>query len=165
MTIIFSDLFSIIAFWQARKTRRVILYNLRQKSDANLNPGGLDLVKSSALVRYYFVRVRGAGAAFFCTTHMGKLLQHKLMRVQCTKKVPEYRYSLYCSTGIRFKQVILKGFLRLHLQPVQLIWQNNPPAFTTIFDEVMAILVPGCWRYLLDEYRTFESTIVPRYYY
>ena len=36
------------------------------------------------------------------------------------------------STGIRFKQVILKGFLRLDLQPVQLIWQNNPPAFTTI---------------------------------
>jgi hypothetical protein len=37
MNIIFSDLFSIIVFWQARKTRRVILYNLRQKSDANLN--------------------------------------------------------------------------------------------------------------------------------
>jgi hypothetical protein len=36
------------------------------------------------------------------------------------------------STSIRFKQVILKGFLRLNLQPVQLIWQNNPPAFTTI---------------------------------
>ena len=31
------DLFSILAFWQARKTRRVILYNLREKSAANLN--------------------------------------------------------------------------------------------------------------------------------
>ena len=36
------------------------------------------------------------------------------------------------STGIRFKQVILKGFLRLDLQPVQLISQHrsqtkNPP--------------------------------------
>ena len=38
------------------------------------------------------------------------------------------------STGIRFKQVILEGFLRLDLQPVQLIFpkidhrQKNPPA-------------------------------------
>ena len=32
MTIIFSDLFSIVAFWYARKTRHVILYNLRWKS-------------------------------------------------------------------------------------------------------------------------------------
>ena len=29
-------------------------------------------------------------------------------------------------------KLFLKGFLRLDLQPVQLIWQNNPPAFTTI---------------------------------
>jgi hypothetical protein len=40
-------------------------------------------------------------------------------------KVPEYRYPLYRSTGIRFKKVILRGFLwLLHvvaLQPVQLI--------------------------------------------
>jgi hypothetical protein len=50
-----------------------------------------------------FVRVRGAGAAaFFCISYRGKLLQHKLMRVQCTKKstrvpvspVPQYGYSV-----------------------------------------------------------------------
>ena len=64
---------------------------------------------------------RAGAAAFFGTTNRGKLLQHKLIRVQCAKKVPEYRYPLYRSTGIRFKQVILKGFLRLDLQPVQLI--------------------------------------------
>jgi hypothetical protein len=29
------------------------------------------------------------------------------------------------STGIRFKQVILKGFLRLDLQPVQLIFPKS----------------------------------------
>jgi hypothetical protein len=29
------------------------------------------------------------------------------------------------STGIRFKQVILKGFLRLDLQPVQLIFPTS----------------------------------------
>jgi hypothetical protein len=35
--------------------------------------------------------VRGAGAAaFFCISYRGKLLQHKLIRVQCTKKLPEY---------------------------------------------------------------------------
>jgi hypothetical protein len=37
------------------------------------------------------------------------------------KKVPEYQYPLYRNTGTRFKQIILKGFLRLDLQPVQLI--------------------------------------------
>jgi hypothetical protein len=52
------------------------------------------------------VRGAGAGAAFLCTTNRGKLLQHKLIHVQCTKKVPEYRYPLYRSTGIRFKKVI-----------------------------------------------------------
>ena len=36
-----------------------------------------------------------AGAAFLCTTNRGKLLQHKLIHVQCTKKIPEYRYPLY----------------------------------------------------------------------
>ena len=50
--------------------------------------------------------MRGGAAAFFCTTNRGKLLQHKLIRVQCTKKVPEYQYPLYRSTGIRFKKVI-----------------------------------------------------------
>ena len=31
--------------------------------------------------------MRGAaGAAFLCTTNRGKLLQHKLIHVQCTKK-------------------------------------------------------------------------------
>ena len=38
--------------------------------------------------------VRGAGA-FLCTTNRGKLLQHKLIRAQCTKKHP--------STGIPCK--------------------------------------------------------------
>ena len=33
---VFFDLWSIIAFWQAKKTRHVILYNLRERSDANL---------------------------------------------------------------------------------------------------------------------------------
>jgi hypothetical protein len=32
-----------------------------------------------------------------------------LIRVQCTKKIPEYRYPLYHSTGIWFKKVLLKG--------------------------------------------------------
>jgi hypothetical protein len=36
MTIFFSDLFSIIALWEARKTRRMILYNLREKSADDL---------------------------------------------------------------------------------------------------------------------------------
>ena len=43
-----------------------------------------------------------AAAAFFCTTNRGKLLQHKLIRVQCTKKstrvpvspVAQYGYSI-----------------------------------------------------------------------
>ena len=33
---VFFDLFSIIVFWYARKMRRVILYNLREKSASNL---------------------------------------------------------------------------------------------------------------------------------
>jgi hypothetical protein len=33
---VFFDLFSIIAFWYARTTRRVILHNLREKSAASL---------------------------------------------------------------------------------------------------------------------------------
>jgi hypothetical protein len=42
-----------------------------------------------------------------CTTNRGKLLQHKLIGVQCTKKVPEYWYPLYRSTGTRFKKLLL----------------------------------------------------------
>ena len=39
-----------------------------------------------------------AGAAFLCTTNRGKLLQHKLIRVQCIKKsVP-----LVSRTGYRY---------------------------------------------------------------
>ena len=34
---VFFDLFSIIAFWYARKTRRVFLYNLNEKSADDLN--------------------------------------------------------------------------------------------------------------------------------
>ena len=45
--------------------------------------------------------VRGAGA-FLCTTNRGKLLQRKLIRIQCTKKstrvpvspIPQYGYSV-----------------------------------------------------------------------
>jgi hypothetical protein len=49
------------------------------------------------------------------------------------------------STGVRFKQVILKGFLRLDLQPVQLIYpaarvarvrgarEKNTPALQQLF--------------------------------
>ena len=33
----FSDLFSLIAFWEATKTRHVILHNLREKSADDLN--------------------------------------------------------------------------------------------------------------------------------
>ena len=44
----------------------------------------------------------GAAAAFLCTTNRGKLLQHKLIHVQCTKKsaripvspVQQYGYSV-----------------------------------------------------------------------
>ena len=49
----------------------------------------------------------GAAGAFLCTTNRGKLLQHKLIRVQCTKTVPEYRYPLYRNTGTRFKKLFL----------------------------------------------------------
>ena len=59
----------------------------------------------------------GAAGAFLCIRYRGKLRQHKLIRVQCTKKstrvpvspVPQYGYPLYRSTGIRFKKVVLKG--------------------------------------------------------
>jgi hypothetical protein len=47
----------------------------------------------------------GVWGAFLCISYRGKLLQHKLIRVQCTKKstrvpvshVPQYRYSVYKS--------------------------------------------------------------------
>ena len=84
--------------------------------------------KSTSPPRIFEYSEEGAAGAFFCITDRGKLLQHKLVRVQCTKestRVPEYRYPLYRSTGTRFKKVILKGFLWLlhavDLQPVQLI--------------------------------------------
>jgi hypothetical protein len=68
----------------------------------------LTFIQISALSFHYSEEGAGAaGAAFFCITHKGKLLQHKLIRVPCTKKVPKYRCPLYRSTGIRFKQVIL----------------------------------------------------------
>ena len=56
-----------------------------------------------SVLHSYFVRVRGS---FFCTTNMGKLLQHKLIREPCTKfsttrstrvplsPVPQYGYSV-----------------------------------------------------------------------
>ena len=57
--------------------------------------------------------MRGAaGAAFLCITNRGKLLQHKLIHVQCTKKstrvpvspVPQYGYS------------VQKGYLELTIR-------------------------------------------------
>jgi hypothetical protein len=78
------------------------------------NPPALQgyLDKYPALVLHYSEGAAAAAAAagaFLCISYRGKLLQHKLIRVQCTKKVPEYRYPLYHSTGIRFKKVVLKG--------------------------------------------------------
>ena len=50
----------------------------------------------------------GAAAAFFCTTNRGKLLQRKLIHVHSVlKKVLEYQYPLYRSTGTRFKKLFL----------------------------------------------------------
>ena len=45
-------------------------------------------MKHEALVLHYSEEEggAGAGAAFSCTTNRGKLLQHKLIHVQCTKK-------------------------------------------------------------------------------
>ena len=67
--------------------------------------------KYCALVLYYSEGAAGAavaaGAAFLCTTNRGKLLQHQLIRVQCTKKVPGYRSPLYRSMGIWFKTLFL----------------------------------------------------------
>ena len=58
-----------------------------------------DLDKHPALVRYCS---EGAVVACLCISYKGKLLQHKLIRVQCTKKstrvpvshVPQYGYSV-----------------------------------------------------------------------
>ena len=73
-----------------------------------LNPGGFgDLDKYPALVLHYSgggVLLRGA---FSCISYRGKLLQHTLIRVQCTKKSTRVPVSPVPSTGIRFKQVVL----------------------------------------------------------
>ena len=63
--------------------------------------------KNTGSLQRYSEGEEGAAAAFLCTTNRGKLLQHQLIRVQCTKKVPEYRSPLYRSTGIRFKKLFL----------------------------------------------------------
>jgi hypothetical protein len=65
--------------------------------------------RARAITTQSFTAIICAGAAgcvFLHNLH-AKLLQHKLIRVQCTKKTPEYRYPLYRSTGIWFKQIIL----------------------------------------------------------
>ena len=41
----------------------------------------------------------GAAGAFFCTTNGGKLLQHKLIGVQCTKK--KYTSTCIPCTAVR----------------------------------------------------------------
>jgi hypothetical protein len=61
-----------------------------------------DLDKYPALVLHYSEEEGAAAGVFLCTTYRGKLLQHKLIRVQCTKKstrvpvspVPQYGYSV-----------------------------------------------------------------------
>ena len=58
------------------------------------------LDKYPALVRYYSEEGAAAAGAFLCISYKGKLLQHKSIRVQCTKKstrvpvspVPQYGY-------------------------------------------------------------------------
>ena len=69
---------------------------------------GIDIILYGTCSELLFRAGAGAGV-FFCTTDRGKLLQHKLMRVQCTKKSTRVPVSPVPSTGIRFKQVILKG--------------------------------------------------------
>ena len=56
---------------------------------------------------------RLTGGSYYST---GRYLYSVLKKYIYVPECPQYR-----STGTRFKQIILKGFLRLDLQPVQLI--------------------------------------------
>ena len=92
------------------------VYNLREKSGPKIkypgefgDPGGFgDLDEYPALVLHY--SVCGSAGAFLCISYSGKLIQHKLIRVQCTGKstrvpvspVPQYGYSVQ-------KNVVLIG--------------------------------------------------------
>jgi hypothetical protein len=69
------------------------------------NPGGFGYFdKYPALVLHYS---GGCAAAFFCTTHRGKYYSTSRYVYSVLKKVPEYRYPLYRSTGIGFKKLLL----------------------------------------------------------
>jgi hypothetical protein len=57
----------------------------------------------------FWRRRRVLRGAFLCIRYRGKLLQHKLIRVQFTKKSTRVPVSPVLSTGIRFKKVVLKG--------------------------------------------------------
>ncbi len=70
----------------------------------------------------------GAAGAFLCISYRGKLLQHKLIRVQCTKKSTRVPVSPVPSTGIRFKKVkIIKTYnpYTKILNFVLLIWEER----------------------------------------
>ena len=54
------------------------------------------------IIRRVWGAAAAAGAAFLCITNGGKLLQHKLIHVQCTKKK-------YSSTGIPCTAVRVLG--------------------------------------------------------
>jgi hypothetical protein len=69
----------------------------------------------------------GAGA-FLCIRYRGKLRQHTLIRVQCTKKSTRVPVSPVPSTGIRFKKVkIIKTYnpYTKILKFVLLIWEER----------------------------------------
>ena len=66
--------------------------------------------------------------AFLCISYRGKLRQHKLIRVQCTKKSTRIPVSPVPSTGIRFKKVkIIKTYnpYTKILNFVLLIWEER----------------------------------------
>jgi hypothetical protein len=71
---------------------------------AERNLGRYEHARARAITTQSFTAIirAGAAAAFFCINYRGKLLQHKLIRVQCTNKstrvpvspVPQYGYSV-----------------------------------------------------------------------
>jgi hypothetical protein len=66
--------------------------------------------------------------AFLCISYRGKLRQHKLIRIQCTKKSTRIPVSPVPSTGIRFKKVkiikIYNPYTKI-LNFVLLIWEER----------------------------------------
>jgi hypothetical protein len=88
-----------------------------------INPGGLVYLPILvAIPGPSSVLFEGAAAAaFLCHYYLLRTVNFKIKRAnkcaQCREK--------NLSTGIRFKQIIFKGFLRLDLQPVQLIFPTS----------------------------------------